>query len=268
MSWFFCVVLGAQLGCVSGSTPGISGAERKRNEHFIHKLVAQNMSVRRPGVRGALPKAEKGEAGYLSETLPNAKLDCVTLKELFKEIKVKEVRQCIANLFEAPKSSPSPGAGELIDLEEAPERPLSYTLYYVLDRTFSPSLVLEDDSELPPCIKEVLPRIPVPREIFFQSTEEGKLQCYSARLNVEANQMAEVRLPMAKVKLKIVLPLKPTPSTDEEWMMQLAAWVLTPFFDSSKKTLRCVIVPDGFCMACLGERNVIKATDPPPVLWP
>ncbi|MGK5086233.1 hypothetical protein WDW86_01640 [Bdellovibrionota bacterium FG-2] len=258
-----------QAGCVSSSTPGISGAERKRNEHSIHKLVAQNLSVRRPGVRGAFPKALKGEVGYTSDTLPNAKLDCVTLKELFKDIKRDEAQKCLASLFVTASPSPSPlPSPEVSETDEMPAKPLEYTLYYLLERSFEPALVLEDDEGGPDCVKKTLGRIPVPREIFFQSTEEGKLQCYSARLNVEANQMAEVRLPMAKMKMKILLPLRPMPATDEEWLMQLAAWVLTPFFDPTKKTLRSVIVPEKFCMICLGERNLVKPTDPPPVLWP
>ncbi len=150
-----------------------------------------------------------------------------------------------------------------------------HQLVYELQRSAVPVLRLrlgkkEESDRIPACVKELLSEIPVPREIIFQSPATGTFSCYSARLDVEADERLGVKLPIAKFDLSILLPLKEAPRDAREAERVLTAWSLTPFFgtERGKGALVAKIVPDHLCRQCMGEKELRTERDWVPLLWP
>jgi hypothetical protein len=220
-------------------------AEAPRMEiHAIHHFIPYTMKVRRPLSSGANPKVGPGGVDYTSHPLPDAHFDCDAPASLFKDVKLDEAIAC----FESVK-------------ESSPVR-------YQLRRAAQPELVLEENKATPACLKKTLPKIAVPREIFFQSTEEGSPICYSSRLDIEANDTAGFKMPTHRLALRVDLPLAHLPENADEMRMLLLSWALTPLWEKDRSSLPSHVVPDALCGVCLGPDKLLKPTDPPPVLWP
>ena len=220
------------------------------NEHEIQKVFINKMRVRRPLGEGADPKAGPGGLDYRSDPLPNERLDCETLTTMFEGVDLRGLRACFAKLTaETPAVS------------------------YRLRREHRPYLELENPDDAPACLRLELLRIPVPREIVFQSPEKGHYTCYSARVDLEANQLwGGLKVPTDRLSILMRFPLTKHPSNDEETVRVLAAWALTPIWKegSGKKgrQLSAKIVPDRLCRRCLGEKDFLSEGDPDHLLWP
>ena len=258
---------------------GCSGAKKKSDSQStslspsgggnssrkVLRLIPFTLRMRRPPVAGADPKAGPGGADYVSHPFPNQHLDCETAEAIFKDIPLTELRGCLATLAKAG--------------------PPHLEIRYRLKRSFVPELELDGlDSESPDappaCLKKSLPRIPVPREIFFQApysqeptAQEDLISCFSSRLNVEANETSGVRLPTNRVALRLDFsPISPSfvvPKDDAETRMLLLSWAISPFWQQEEmRYLPAVIVPDTLCRQCIGEKNLWRLQGPPPVLWP
>ncbi len=231
---------------------GCSGKEkvndRPRNVVRIKKLVPYTMKVRRPPGEGADPKVGPGGEDYSSKPLPDARFDCQSPAWLFSEMPLDKIRSCLAGIKE----------------------PIE--LHYRLERYASPflKLAIKDPEATPACLIEVLGKIPVPREIVFQSNEEGRLECYSSRLNVAANQKSGVRLPTHRldVVVNLPLPLESMPADDHKTMMLLLSWALSPYWDKDPPSLEAHLMPEAICNVCLGEKEKLKQSDPVQELWP
>ena len=190
---------------------------------------------------------------YRSNPLPNERLDCETVSALLQEIPLSTVRECLASIQE----------------------PVSVS--YRLRRVAVPYLELDEPETAPVCLARALPRIPVPREIVFQARAarvaqsapggSAPLDCYSSRLDLEADEVLGSKLPMARVALRFELPLENSPATDAELSRTLAAWALTPFWNPQEQAIPSKLMPDRLCRVCLGEKQM-KESPYDPQHWP
>ena len=227
------------LACVSGCS-GLRTAPR--HEHQISHLIPYTLRVRRPPGPGADPRVGPGGTDYTSHPLPSANLDCETARELFANLDLAGLRTCLSSL----KSS----------------------VRYRLKRVDAPALELEGPEHAPACLNALLPSIPVPREIFFQSEDEERLLCYSSRLDIEANELAGFKVPSHRLDVRLDFPLLAPPKDDDETRRLLLSWAITPFWNETTSELPSHIVTDEVCRACLGEKNMIKPQDGPQASWP
>ncbi|HUP57964.1 MAG TPA: hypothetical protein VM598_10965, partial [Bdellovibrionota bacterium] len=140
-----CAVLLPVFAACSSAPP----ARYPDGEHRLTSLILYNLQVRRPVGAGADPKAERGEPGWKSDPPPDAKLDCKPASELFASVDAPRLRKCLESLKKGPLS-----------------------VEYVLRREVQPDFALEDEAKAPACLRELIPRLPVPREIVFQAEEE------------------------------------------------------------------------------------------------
>lgn len=216
---------------------------RQVSEYRLHKIIPYTLRMRRPPGPGANPKAGPGGADYHSDPLPDAHFDCEGAAWLFRELKLDQVRSCLAPLK-------------------------SISVLYRVKWLPTPYLELDLSDDTPACLKSVLAAIPVPREIFFQSNEDGRLECYSSRLQIESNEIAGFKMPIKKTSVKVDFPLVQPPKDDDETRALLLTWALTPFWDRADGTLVSHLVPSQICTACLGEKTKLGPTDPEPQTWP
>jgi hypothetical protein len=151
-------------------------------------------------------------------------------------------------------------------------------LRYRLKRLSVPELVLDEKNSgmdqgngvLLDCIKERLSKLPVPREIFFQSHEEGPLSCYSARLNLESDEIPVlgVKWPLSRTVVRVDLPLTKPLDSDQKTIQLLASWVLSSYFTEESDEILSRLVPDHLCGKCFQKAKFYKNDDALPVLWP
>ena len=219
-------VVGAVFGfCSCSSTP-------KSDNYVFKDLIPKNLRVRRPLTEGA-------NDGINS---------CQKVTELFSipefQLHLQEVRNCLATLTEA------------------------VTVNYRLKRAPAPYLFLDEDPKnTPACLKLTLKRIPVPREIIFDSTEfnrMGERDCYTSRLDVEANDLLGAKLPTHRLALMIEFPLPHIPVTDDETSRLLGSWSVALFRDPETGDWRAKYLSSKLCKQCIGARP----EDPHPIFWP
>jgi len=148
------------------------------------------------------------------------------------------------------------------------------SVQYRLKRDMVPWLILEVPEQqpelVPQCLREKFPRLPVPRELFFQTYEEGQLQCYSSRVDLEKDEVLWTKVPFWGRLVKISFPIDPLPKTDEESVLLLLSWVLTPFWHEGegKRYFQSWIMTDTVCERCFGDKDLLRPSDPPGRLWP
>ena len=68
-----------------------------KNDHFLHKIIVNNIHFRRPAGPGADPSGGPGGTDYRSDPAPDARLDCRPAAELFNGIDIKAVRECLSD---------------------------------------------------------------------------------------------------------------------------------------------------------------------------
>jgi hypothetical protein len=227
----------------SGTTRADQALGKPVSEYHLHRFIPYTLRVRRPPGPGANPKAGPGGIDYRSDPVPDANFDCKEVAWLFKDLKLEDLRACIAHAK----------GGRAV---------------YLVRRLPVPYLELQEEDDMPACLKAVLATIPLPREIFFQSVEGDRLACYSTRLAIEANEVVGFKMPIDKAEVRLDFPMATQPKDDDEMRMLLMSWALTPFWDHSNSTLTAHLVPDKICATCLGERTMLKPGDPEPVSWP
>jgi hypothetical protein len=243
-SAFFIAVVCVANGCAfSGKKEDSSTAERE-NSSAVSRLIPYTLRLRRPPSASVDPRVGPGGEDYVSYPLPDAKLDCETPSSLVRGLSLSALQECL-------------------------KKDTATVFYYRLKRVDQPLLELDDPDDAPECIRNLLPTIPVPREIFYQApTATGGIQCYSSRLDVEANQTFGLRLPTHALAVRVELPLYSVPETADEMTMLILAWSLSPFWEGKPPVLPARAVPDNVCRVCLGEKTMVKPNGPPPTLWP
>jgi hypothetical protein len=235
-------------GAALALQPGCGRAPVK--QHAIKQLAPVNLRVRRPAGPGADPAAGPGGTDYRSRPLPNEQLDCEKAGTLLRGLDVAGLRACFAAL-------------------QAAKEPVE--VLFRLRRLPQPFLELQAAETTPACLAATLPRLPVPREIVFQSADaDDQLGCYSSRLDLEADEVLGFKAPKARLELRLRFPQERAPKDDEETERMLVAWALTPFWGDrpSERALPGVIVPVAICKACIGEKNLLDKRKSAPVYWP
>jgi hypothetical protein len=196
-------------------------------------------------------------------------MDCRDTRSLAQGFDLRAFRTCIA------------------EVNQNPEKP---KFRFRLQRVPEPYLELQDPEDAPECIRNLLSKIPVPREIFYQALPTNLPQaksavgtdrptkdvgpyydCYAASLDLEADQVMGVKVSKAKWDLVIEFPLKKIAlRTDEEALRVYLGWAIMPFFNKEKGewTVPSKYVPDHICKMCMGEERMLKTGDPLPLLWP
>lgn len=233
------------FGLTCGAACTTATKERvPRKIHAISQFVPYNVHFRRTSAKGADPFAGPGGTDYVSEVPPNERFDCEPIARLFRELDLAKIRGCLAGISEGTE------------------------IQFHLKREPSPSFVLDENEKTPPCFRNDLPVIPVPREIFFETIEESKGVCYASRLNIEEDELFWVKMPIAKRALRLQLPLSEPPQTDEETILLLFSYAITPFWSGTPRTLPSFYVPDSLCNACIGKKNRVNRSTLPAELWP
>jgi hypothetical protein len=248
----------------------VSCASTPQNTYTIKKLAPAKLYVRRPPSVPAHPKATPGGYDYVSHPLPGGQMDCQETRSLAQGFDLKAFRACIA------------------EVNQNPEKP---KFRFRLQRIHQPVLELQDPEDAPECVRNLLGKIPVPREIFFQSlpTKLPKPQsstvgtdrptqdvgpyydCYASSIDLEADELMGVKMSKAKWELLVEFPLKKIAlRTDEEALRVYLGWAIMPFFDKEKDewNIPAKYVPFHICRMCLGEQQMLKTGDPLPLLWP
>jgi hypothetical protein len=233
------MLLLSSLGC--SSAPPAKYAD---GEHRLGTLVLYNLQVRRPVGPGADPSAEQGEPGWKSDPLPDARLDCKPATSLFVSVSAPRLRSCLESLQKKQSS-----------------------VEYALKREVQPIFALEDEAKAPPCLKELIPRLPVPREIVFQAEEEKELRCFTSRLDLDAEKVFGVKLPFNRYRLKLEFPLARVPSRDRDIVHLLMSWVITPFFRQDPREIVARPVPEAICARCFEGSRLYKPWEVPGY-WP
>ena len=215
---------------------GVGCASAPPHEHLIESMNPMSLRLRRPTGPAADPHAGPGGVDYRSQTAPTLNLDCEKPESLFKDVDLKLLRQCLASLSETSRA------------------------VYRLQRDSSPFLYLEEDEQAPACLRQALEKIPVPREILFLSKRLGGAECFSSRLNIEADRVMGVRLPKAAVGLRIDFPLDSRVfEKDENLLRLLSTWAITPIWDADAKGFRSKLVPESICQQCIGKEDLERA---------
>ncbi|MBI2711900.1 MAG: hypothetical protein HYX41_03400 [Bdellovibrio sp.] len=197
---------------------------------------------------GAEPQANRGDWDYESKTKPNAKLDCQPYPQLFEKFPLAALRICLKQVNETGKE---------------------IHLNYLLKREIVPVLELEDPEEAPSCVQEVMKTLPVPREIFFQSENEGKTACYNARLSPQVeDSLLSLKKWLRKFHLNISFPMNRLPLNDEETSMLLETWSISPFWNPDRTAVVGRVVPDSICNRCMGEETLLDPKKGLPPAWP
>ncbi len=239
------LLMGLLVGLLVLACSSAEKRERDSNRRTIRKLIPYSLHYRRTPFIGADPAVGPGGIDYQTNPRPGARFDCEPMKSLFKEIDLISLRRCLGTL-----------KSDLVVL-------------YRLKRDPAPFLVLDENPEMKPdCLRTALANIPVPREIFFQSNEEGVMSCYSSRLDIEADELFWVKVPKAKTALRLDFPLASPPETDEQTHLLLMSWAMAPFWRDPGHHLISHLVPDALCRACLGKENMLENSGPPVLLWP
>ena len=238
-------VLRAVVGALFGLSV-MSSCSSAPTDYVLKDMLPRNLRVRRPPTEGANPKSNPGGADYQNEN--NLSNSCQKVSELFLipefQLRLEEIRKCFATLKEP------------------------VTVNYRLKREPAPYLFLDEDPKTTPdCLKLTLKRIPVPREIIFDSTEFNRLgerDCYTSHLDVEANDLLGAKLPTHKLALTIEFPLPHVPVTDDETSRLLSSWSVGMFRDPDTGDWRAKYLSSKLCKQCIGERH----EDPHPIFWP
>ncbi|MGZ6369726.1 MAG: hypothetical protein ACXWPM_03215 [Bdellovibrionota bacterium] len=217
--------------------------------HETGKIFIYNVHYRRTAEHPAAPRAQPGDEEWQTKTAPNAKNDCEPLKNLFTEVDLAAVRACVATLNQSKKGM---------------------EVVYILRRQPAPYLEPWEPELTPDCLKSSLSKIPVPRELIYQAKENGLMSCYSARVDIEADEIYGNKVPGHYFKVKLAFPSdEEAPKTDYETRMLLVRWALTPLVDPERDAFMGKVVPDGFCRTCFGgAEELLDAKDPLPVQWP
>jgi hypothetical protein len=227
---------------------GCSSAPRKE-EHRLKQIFLYNLHFRRPPQVGANPKAYPWEEDFEKHPRPTATFDCEPLSQLFRSVDLSSVQKCFETLSQNSEKR---------------------TFSYRLNREPALFFELKDSEEAPLCLREKLNRIPVPREIFFQSKDEEQLSCYSARLAIQDEEFLGIRSTLQHLDLNITFPLTESPQSNEELLMLLKTYAIAPFWtqESEGKRLISRPVPQTLCEKCLGKKNLFLDKDALPPLWP
>ncbi len=238
----------------SSSKKEPSPPRSQKGEIILPGILLYNLHFRRPEQIGASFNAIPGEEDYKSKSPSDARYNCQPLKELYEGIDLQAARECLQNSTQSAS------------LRNTPE------LRYRLFRDTAPYLALEppSDSTLsnPECYQKHLSQIPVPREIFFQSKVRGELDCYNSRLDLKSEEFLRIQSTLYRDHLHVPLPIIDPPQSEEDTILFLATWSLTPFLTRKENTVSAKYVSSYICRTCIGTSHLYGQHDKLPPSWP
>ena len=223
----------------------------------VPRLSPAQLMVRRPLSVPADGKAGPGGYDFTSHPLPDAQMDCQEPRALAGDLDLKRLRSCLYSIQSLKKKT---------------------EFHFRLARVAQPQFELLDPEDAPECIRQLLGRISVPREIFFQGlplNDHGGdtgpyYDCYAASIDLQADEMMGVKVAKARWDLRVKLPLRIFPKNDDETLRLYLGWAISPFFSKEKDepVVPSRFVPEAICKSCLTEKRMLKTGDPLPLLWP
>jgi|GEM_PF-2670464 len=219
-------------------------------------------------------KEERLLPGLIPTTLRIRDKDCESISTLYKGLPLVRIRECLV--------AQSGGSAT-----------------YRLVRSDPPYWELEKEGTVTECIRIRLTRIPVSREIVYQSKVDGKIECFKSRVDLENERMLGVKVSFASTQqmtikfplleliqaqgqaenaaaMRIATAAFPTSVEDTAALFEksqerevndvnaallklLAAWSLTPLFDEGGRLLRAFSISDSACLQCLSDRIMIMS---------
>lgn len=203
--------------------------------------MASPIRIRRPVHLGA-PKQVEGEGSHVD--LPS-RFGCEKPEVLWKDLELKAFQACLSTLKK------------------------QIAVKYQLMLKAQPELVLVSEEETPACLKESLPKIPVPREFFFTLKEGQKRECYATGLRVDPESLRGSESYKEETVLNLILPIDPPPQNQKEFQSLVLGWSLTPFYwQKEDRRFISKYVPEGICQICFGEGEIPQEELPENPSWP
>lgn len=238
----------------------ISACSSAQKGYQVRSFIPDSLMIRRPTGTVVDPKVGPGGEDYASQPSPDSRFNCQDPEKLFEKTNLKRVRSCLSRANRDKKH---------------PQK-----VHYRLVLDPAPIFELEEiEKEKSSCLQSVLPVIPVPREIVFQTESERELdQCLSSRIPIGADRVLGIQFPIQKVRLTLQFPLSQLPKNEKEMRQTLFGWALAPFFqgkEADERVIQATLVPKKFCVACLGVKKIYQ-NDPlspylpyePQQIWP
>jgi len=155
----------------------------------------------------------------------------------------------------------------------------SKAVYFYVPAT-QPYLELDVEEEKnPKCLKQELPKIPLPREIYYLAKKKSAdpdnepQECYSSSFSTKTNQLFKTEISFLKKKIVIPFPLDRHLKNARD----LSMWLLVNTFSILKSDeqagghLIATVVPDGVCRPCFKNDALFEdksAGRLKPVFWP
>jgi hypothetical protein len=256
-----------------GSTAGARGGARIRE---FYKIWPDQLRVRRPPGTVVSPRAEPGGLDYRRQELPAAfpapqgaalqnegkteRWDCEPWTSLVEALDAEALVSCLGGT--AAGSAVYRLRREAQPYLELMEVDGASVAAAISGRGGTPGGGPAAVGPRGSCLTKLLPRVAVPREVWFRHPVADGVECQSARLHVEADSLLGAKLPVARWELEVRFPLPKPPSKAEEVRRLIAAWALTPFFrdratvgrasEEDGDFLVATYLPRAFCQKCWG----------------
>ncbi|MBC7397648.1 MAG: hypothetical protein H7333_09420 [Bdellovibrionales bacterium] len=150
------------------------------------------------------------------------------------------------------------------------------TAHYLFVPKTQPYLeVNKFNQEGPACLYRLLPRLPLPREIYFLGKASGRAdlqagqQCYAMSFNTKANQVLDTELRSPRFEVDFHFPLVRKLKSSQDLEIWLLVSTLSLF--EEEQVFRASVVPDQMEAACFQNDPLFydkKSGKIPPVFWP
>lgn len=227
---------------IIGSIAACSHTETsQKNLHRVEQVEMSSLHVRRPSGPGADVDVGPGGVDFRSNPPPDENFDCKKVSSLFASLRLDALTACMSSL----------------------EKPVE--LFYSLRRSAEPAWVLKSSDQAPLCLREILGEIPVPREIVFRNRERD---CYTSRVDMEADEVLGFKVPKNQVELKISFPPEQTESK-ADLMRRIGSWALTPFWNRELNAIPSRLLPEHLCRVCVEQPDPEKdLPDEMRTYWP
>ena len=152
-------------------------------------------------------------------------------------------------------------------------------IYFYVPAT-QPYLELDlEEEKNPECLKTVLPKILLPREIYYtgrqkgQTLDEDPLECFSSSFSVDTNQLMLTPTSFLKKKIVIPFPMRRSLTKSQDLTMWLTVTTFTILKSDEKAEghLLATPVPESVCKACFKYDAYFEdkfSRKMKPVFWP
>jgi hypothetical protein len=150
---------------------------------------------------------------------------------------------------------------------------LKVTANYIYVPQTEPVLAVDPLQKKPDlCIYQLLPSLPLPREIYFLGQARGKTEqaVYSMSFDTKANEFADAKVRSARFETELRFPLRTKLQSSQDLHIWLTTLVLSLFRDEEKQW-RASTVTENVVNQCFGDDSLFldkRAGNIPPAFWP